>query len=234
MAEPIQPPPLLPSGHVLKNSYSGLRPLMAEPRPLMAEPRPLMAEPRPLMVESRPFFRPKRSVLDTPSSRRLEKNGPFGRPGPKPLMAEPNRLSHGWPDQPGEGRSEPFSGSGFGLVDPVSLMRRWVSQDRAERGLSSESPSFESPPKRAKLSRDGRNASFGISAGPLNPGMVQPDEPEDRIKVDKVLTDKKFNVWDLPAKAKVLLLSNLPCNVANPRFVSPCSVVLRRFLQWHS
>ncbi len=54
--------------------------------------------------------------------------------------------------------------------------------------------------------------------------MVIPEENEkddNTIKVDKILTNKKFNFWNLPAKAKVLLISNIPMNVANPRFVSP-------------
>ena len=55
----------------------------------------------------------------------------------------------------------------------------------------------------------------------MNPPEGEDDAKDDsNIKVDKILTNKKFNVWNLPAKAKVLLVSNIPLNVANPRFVS--------------
>jgi hypothetical protein len=47
------------------------------------------------------------------------------------------------------------------------------------------------------------------------------DKDDQAIKVDKILTDKKYNVWNLPSKARVLLVSNVPAAVANPRFVSP-------------
>ncbi len=37
------------------------------------------------------------------------------------------------------------------------------------------------------------------------------------IKVDPVLIDKRFNFWNLPNTAKILLVSNLPCEIAKPR-----------------
>ncbi len=36
------------------------------------------------------------------------------------------------------------------------------------------------------------------------------------INFDNVLTDKRFNFWNLPSKARVLLVSNLSMNVAQP------------------
>ena len=76
----------------------------------------------------------------------------------------------------------------------------------------------------------GRDASFGtikpevspLAAATDNVDASTPGDDKDdvTIKVDKVLTKNEFNVWNLPAKAKVLLVSNIPTDVANPRFVS--------------
>lgn len=139
-------------------------------------------------------------------------------------MAEPIYPDHNGPGQSSSGHSRPFKepGRGLGLLDSESMIRQWERQDGIRR-----SPSFESPnPKRARVRREGRNASFGMKPGPQGSGnfgavdLDVDDDDDDRIKVDKVFTDKRFNVWNLPSKAKVLLLSNLPLNIANPRFVS--------------
>ena len=70
----------------------------------------------------------------------------------------------------------------------------------------------------------GRDASYGtIKRDPNDESVAIADDDckdDDDIKVDRILTNKKFNFWNLPAKAKVLLVSNIPVNVANPRFVS--------------
>ncbi len=38
-----------------------------------------------------------------------------------------------------------------------------------------------------------------------------------QINFDNILTDKRFNFWNLPVKARVLLVSNLSMNVAQPQ-----------------
>merc|ERR1711936_449251 len=44
------------------------------------------------------------------------------------------------------------------------------------------------------------------------------DEKDDsKIFVDPVLIEKRFNIWNLPQKAKVLLVSNLPLTIAKPK-----------------
>ncbi len=37
------------------------------------------------------------------------------------------------------------------------------------------------------------------------------------VDFNNVLTDKRFNFWNLPVKARVLLVSNLSMNVAQPQ-----------------
>ena len=197
MAQPIKPPPLLASDFGFTISESGIKPLMEDP--VSGTLKSWVGEPRP----PRPK-KPGRSGLLGPS------------PGPRPLMAEPVFLDPSRLEELG------FGGFGFGHLDSNSLMRRWDQQD----GMKMSS-SFESPPKKAKMSREGRSASFGMKPAPPGSGNFEPEAREDLIKVDKVLTDEKFNVWGLPAKAKVLLISNLHLNVANPRFVS-CYIFLLR------
>jgi len=42
-----------------------------------------------------------------------------------------------------------------------------------------------------------------------------PEKDDDNIKVDPILCDPKWNFWNLPAKAKVLLVSNLHSKLVN-------------------
>ena len=54
--------------------------------------------------------------------------------------------------------------------------------------------------------------SFGFAKRP------RWDEKDDsKIPVDETLIDKRFNFWNLPSKAKVLLVSNIPQEIAKPK-----------------
>ncbi len=44
-----------------------------------------------------------------------------------------------------------------------------------------------------------------------------PAKDDSKIPVDKTLIDPKFNFWNLPKAAKVLIVSNVPLEVATPR-----------------
>lgn len=44
-----------------------------------------------------------------------------------------------------------------------------------------------------------------------------PEKDDSKIPVDKTLIDPKFNFWNLPKAAKVLIVSNVPLEVATPR-----------------
>ena len=44
-----------------------------------------------------------------------------------------------------------------------------------------------------------------------------PGKDDSKIIVDPTLIDKRFNFWNLPKTAKVLLISNLPIDISRPR-----------------
>ena len=46
-----------------------------------------------------------------------------------------------------------------------------------------------------------------------------PVKDDSKIPVDKTLIDKRFNFWNLPSTAKVLLVSNVPLEIAQPRAI---------------
>ena len=43
------------------------------------------------------------------------------------------------------------------------------------------------------------------------------EKDDSKIPVDQTLIDKRFNFWNLPSKAKVLLVSNIPQEIAKPK-----------------
>ena len=43
------------------------------------------------------------------------------------------------------------------------------------------------------------------------------EKDDSKIPVDKTIIDKKFNFWNLPSKARVLLVSNIPLEIAKPK-----------------
>ncbi len=62
--------------------------------------------------------------------------------------------------------------------------------------------------------RGGRGGGFGSRYdNSMDMGFSDPN----LINYDNVLTDKRFNFWNLPSKARVLIVSNLSMNVAQPQ-----------------
>ena len=67
------------------------------------------------------------------------------------------------------------------------------------------------PEQAKKFKSDYNRGDGGGSFGGI------PAKDDSKIPVDKTLIDPKFNFWNLPAAAKVLIVSNVPLEVATPR-----------------
>merc|ERR550534_3601207 len=65
----------------------------------------------------------------------------------------------------------------------------------------------------------GSSRSFGDDFGPRKPRFSSYEnwgKDDDLIKVEPTLIDKKFNFWNLPKSARILLVSNVPPEIAKP------------------
>merc|ERR550534_3475081 len=65
----------------------------------------------------------------------------------------------------------------------------------------------------------GSSRSFGDNLGPRKPRFSSYEnwgKDDDLIKVEPTLIDKKFNFWNLPKSARILLVSNVPPEIAKP------------------
>ena len=69
-------------------------------------------------------------------------------------------------------------------------------------------------PKKGGGRGGGQKRSFGDDSGPKKPRFEKDDS---LIKVEPALIDKNFNFWNLPKAAKVLLISNVPEEIAKPK-----------------
>ena len=66
----------------------------------------------------------------------------------------------------------------------------------------------------------GSSRSFGDDFGPKKPRFSSYEnwgKDDDLIKVEPTLIDKKFNFWNLPKSARILLVSNVPPEIAKPK-----------------
>merc|ERR1712172_112032 len=66
----------------------------------------------------------------------------------------------------------------------------------------------------------GSSRSFGDDFGPRKPRFSSYEnwgKDDDLIKVEPTLIDKKFNFWNLPKSARILLVSNVPPEIAKPK-----------------
>jgi hypothetical protein len=153
----------------------------------------------------------------------------MGYPGfPLPMLGLPGHLRpiaqaghFKWRQWPGPGLGPPLPlfgnyGHGYSHVhsEPSESFQTIKKRKKPfpELSKADKKRSFKKP-KPSERRGLGRNASYGTIPADSDTDDSDTDETTEMndnvIKVDKVLTDKKFNVWNLPAKAKVLLVSVL-------------------------
>jgi len=81
-----------------------------------------------------------------------------------------------------------------------------------KRGLGSGESNYRSG--------GGSSRSFGDDFGPRKPRFSSYEnwgKDDELIKVEPTLIDKKFNFWNLPKSARILLVSNVPPEIAKPK-----------------
>jgi len=81
-----------------------------------------------------------------------------------------------------------------------------------KRGLGSGESNYRSG--------GGSSRSFGDDFGPKKPRFSSYEnwgKDDELIKVEPTLIDKKFNFWNLPKSARILLVSNVPPEIAKPK-----------------